>query len=49
MHTRYRALIKQEKSAQFSNWDITFRTQTGQNVNSSVNAVAQTIDMLLGE
>ena len=49
MHTRYRALIKQGKSAQSADWDTAFRTQTGQNVNFSVNAVATTIEMLIGE
>lgn len=49
MHTRYRALIKQGKSAQSDEWDAAFRTQTGQNVNFSVNGVAKTLEMLLGE
>jgi len=49
MHTRCRALIKQGKSAQSADWDTAFRTQTGQNVNFSVNAVATTIEMLIGE
>jgi hypothetical protein len=47
--TRYRALIKQGKSAQSADWDDAFRTQTGQNVNFSVNAVAKTIEMLVSE
>lgn len=49
MHTRYRALIKQGKSAQSADWDGAFRTQTGQNVNFSVNGVAKNLEMLLGE
>ena len=49
MHTRYRALIKQGKSSQSADWDPAFRTQTGQNVNFSINAVGKTFEMLLGE
>jgi hypothetical protein len=46
MHAQYKALMATHKQNDPANWDDTFRKQTGENVNYSVNAIAKLLKMI---
>ena len=46
MHTHYRALIKQHRNSNPTDWDQSFHEQTGESINISVNGIAKVLGML---
>lgn len=46
MHTHYARLKTQGIHLQPERWDAAFRTQTGQNINVSVNGIAKLLRMM---